>query len=144
MPSTGVRVTEAESLSRDLVKVSEWCDLLWIKLNVSKTKTLIVYRSCTQNASPVYIGGTVLMESDNLVILGMAFDSNKTNFEKQLRSFSRAASETCGILRKYWQVFHDRFCILGDAFGVLSCPFWSTVLHCAAKLPIHTLNYWTV
>ena len=31
----------------------------------------------------------------------------------------------------------DRF--LGDAFLVLSCPFWSTVLHCASRLPVYTL-----
>ena len=36
----------------------------------------------------------------------------------------------------------DRF--LGDAFVVLSCSFWSTVLQCGARLPIHTLNYWSV
>ena len=35
----------------------------------------------------------------------------------------------------------DRF--LGDAFGVLSCQFWSTVLQCGARLLIYTLNYWT-
>ena len=28
---------------------------------------------------------------------------------------------------------------LGDAFGVLSCSFRSTVLQCGARLPIHTL-----
>ena len=33
---------------------------------------------------------------------------------------------------------------LGDAFGVLSCKFWSTVLQSGARLLIHTLNYWTV
>ena len=33
---------------------------------------------------------------------------------------------------------------LGDASGVLSCQFWSTVLQSGARLPIHTLNYWTV
>ena len=27
VPSTGVRITAAESLSRDLANVSEWCDL---------------------------------------------------------------------------------------------------------------------
>ena len=33
----GVRVAVAESLSHDLVKVSEWCDHLWgMKLNASK------------------------------------------------------------------------------------------------------------
>ena len=35
-------------------------------------------------------------------------------------------------------------CLLGNAFGVLSCPFWSTVLQCGARQSIHTLNYWTV
>ena len=34
-------------------------------------------------------------------------------------------------------------CFLGDVLGVLSCPFWSTVLRCGARLPMHTLNYWT-
>ena len=29
----------------------------------------------------------------------------------------------------------DRF--LGDTFGLLSCQFWSTVLQCGARLPIH-------
>ena len=33
--------------------------------------------------------------------------------------------------------------VLGDAFGVLSCPFWSTVLQCGARLPMHTFNHWT-
>ena len=36
----------------------------------------------------------------------------------------------------------DRF--LGEAFGVLSCQFYSIVLQCDARLPIHTLNYYTV
>ena len=35
----------------------------------------------------------------------------------------------------------DRF--LGDAFGVLSCQFWSIVLPSGARLPIHILNYLT-
>ena len=43
------------------------------------------------------IGGTVLKESDNLVILGVVFDSKMT-FEKHLRSVSTAASQQLGIL----------------------------------------------
>ena len=34
--SPGVRVTVAESLSHDLVKVSEWCDLLGMKLTLGR------------------------------------------------------------------------------------------------------------
>ena len=72
VPSPGVRVTAAESLSRDLVKVREWCDLWGMKLNASKTKTMIVSRSLTMHpqSPPLTIGGTVLKESDDLVISG--------------------------------------------------------------------------
>ena len=109
MPSPGVRVTVAESLSRDLVKVSEWGDLWVMKLNASKTKTMIVSGSRTMDPqSPALtIGGTVLKQSDDLVILRVTFDSKMT-FEKHLCSVSKAASQWLGILTKSWQVFHDR------------------------------------
>ena len=76
---------------------------------MSKTKTMIVSRSCTMHSqsSPLTIGGTVLMESDDFDILGVTFNS-KTAFEKHLHSVSRAASQRLGILRKSWQVFFDR------------------------------------
>ena len=52
VPSPGVRFAVAESLIRDLGRVSEWCDLWGMKLNASKTKTMIVSR-VSHNASPV-------------------------------------------------------------------------------------------
>ena len=60
------------------------------------------------------IGGTVLKEPDDLVILGVTFDSKMT-FEKHLHSVSRAASQILGILRKSWRVFHDKS-LLGRCF----------------------------
>ena len=50
------------------------------KLNASKTKTMIVSRSRTMNPqSPALtIGGTVLKESDDLVIFGVTFDFKMT------------------------------------------------------------------
>ena len=85
----------------DLGRVSEWYDLWGMKLNASKTKTMIVPRSRTMHpqSPPLTIGGTVLKESDDHVILGMTFDSKMT-FENHLRSVSRAASQVHGILRK--------------------------------------------
>ena len=47
LPSPGVRVAVAESLICDLGRVSEWCDLWGMELNASKTKIMIVSRSCT-------------------------------------------------------------------------------------------------
>ena len=88
VPSPGVRVALAESLIRDLGRVSEWCDLWGMKLNASKTKTMIVSRSRTMHphsqSPPLTICGTILKESDDLVILGVTFDSKMT-FEKDLR-----------------------------------------------------------
>ena len=55
VPSPGARVAVAESLIRDLGSVSEWCDLWGMKLNASKTKTMIVSRSRTMHPqSPPY------------------------------------------------------------------------------------------
>ena len=56
-------------------------------------ETMIVSRSRTMHPQslPLTNGGTVLKESDDLVILGVTFDSKMT-FEKHLRLVSRAAS----------------------------------------------------
>ena len=108
MPSPGIRVAVAESLIHDLGRVSEWCDFRVMKFNASKTKTMIVSRSRAMHlqSPPLTISRTVLKESDDLVILGVTFDSKMT-FEKHHRLVSRAASQRLGILRKSWRVFHD-------------------------------------
>ena len=41
-----------QSLIRDLIRVSEWCDLWGMKLNASKTKTMIVSRSRLSQCIP--------------------------------------------------------------------------------------------
>ena len=76
VPSPGIRVTVGESLICDLGRVSEWCDLLGMKFNASMTKTMIVSRSRTMHpqSAPLTIIGTVLKESDDLVILGVTFN----------------------------------------------------------------------
>ena len=101
VPSPGVIVTVAESLISDLGRVSEWCDLWGMKLNASKTKTMIVSRLRTMypQSPPLIIGGTVLTKSDDLDILGMTFDSKMT-FEKHLQLVARAASQRLGIFSR--------------------------------------------
>ena len=83
------------------MKDSELCDLWGMKLNASETKTMIVSRSRTMHpqSPPLTIGGTVLKESDDLVILVVTFDS-KMAFQNYLRSVSRAASQPHGIFFK--------------------------------------------
>ena len=58
-----------------------------MKLNASKTKSMIVFRSRTVHPllTPLTLDETVLKESADLVILGVTFDAKMT-FEKPLRS----------------------------------------------------------
>ena len=78
------------------------------------------------------IGGTVLKESDDLVILGVTFDS-KLTFEKHLRLVSRAASQRLGILRKSWQVLHDRLLLWRCFWGfVLPVLEYCSAVWCSA------------
>ena len=135
--SPGIRVTVAESLIRDLPKVSEWCDVWEMKFNATKTKTMIVSRSYTMHPhSPLLtIGGTELNESDDLVILGVTFNSKMT-FEKHLHLVSREASKRPGILRKSWRVLHERLeevlarCVRGFVLPVFGVLFCSVMLGC--------------
>ena len=81
-----------------------------MKLNASKSKTMIASRSRTMHphSVPLTIGGTVQKESDDLVILGVTFDS-KLTIEKHLRSFSIGATKRIGILRKSWRVLYPEW-----------------------------------
>ena len=72
MPSPGERVAVSESMNRDLIRASVWCNLWGMKLNASKTNTMIVFRSRTVHPqlTPLTLDETVLEESADLVILG--------------------------------------------------------------------------
>ena len=78
-----------------------------MKLNASKTKTMIVSRSRTVHPqlTPLTLDGTLLKKYADLVMLGVMFDAKMT-FEKH-RAVSSAAAQRLGIMRKSWQVFHD-------------------------------------
>ena len=77
--------------------------------------------------TPLTLGGIVLKKSADLVILEVKFDAKMT-FENHLRFVSSAAAQRLGIMRKSWQIFHDRSLLLRS--------FWNFVLsvleHCSA------------
>ena len=78
----------------------------------------------------------MLKEFDDLDIFGVTFVSKMTS-EKHLPSVYRTASQRFEIL-KSWRVFHDNF--LRNAFGVLSCQFWSTGAGCTKVLEVALAN----
>ena len=72
MQPPGERVAVAEYLNRYLHWVGKWCDLLRMTLNANTARTIIVSRSrlCIIHLeqTPLTLDGTVLKESDDLVI----------------------------------------------------------------------------
>ena len=147
VPSSGVRVIVAETQSGDLVMVNEWCDFWGMKLNASETKNMIVSRSSTMHPQlpPLTIGGSVLKESDDLVILGVTFDSKMT-FEKNLLSVSRAASQRLGMLKTSGRVFHNRLLLRrflrGFVLPILEycSPVWCSAADTHLKLLDHVVS----
>ena len=101
VPSPAVRVAVTESMNSDLNRVCMWCDLWEMKLNAGNAKTIMVSRSRTVHPqlTPLTLGGTVLKESADLVILRETFDAKMT-FEKHLHCVSSAAAHRLGVMRK--------------------------------------------
>ena len=81
-------------MSLDLNRVCVWCDLCGMKLNASKTKSMLDSRSRTVHPmlTTLTLDRTVLKESADLAILGVTFDAKMT-FEKHLRRFQCCSSE---------------------------------------------------
>ena len=146
VPCKCVRITIAESIIRDLSTVSEWWGLRGMKLNAIKTKNMKVSRSHTMHPLALTIGGTILKESEDLVILVLTFDSTLI-FEKHFCMVSRTASQRLSILRKSWRVFHDRSllverCFWGFVFSVLvyCSAVWCSAANTHHKLQNHTVS----
>ena len=121
VPSPGDRDSISASLNRDLGLISDWCSKWGMVLNAAKTKSMIVSRSRTLlPAFPVLrLANSVLLESVELPILGVTFDS-KLTFATHIRSVAAIAAQKLGIMRKAFKVF-------GDQSLAVRC-FWTYIL----------------
>ena len=120
VPSPGVRVTVENPWSVTLAGLVSGVTFGgWNWMRVRQTLWLSQGHAQCIPSQP-HISGTVLKESDDLVIFGVTFDSKMT-FEKHLCSVSRVASQRDVILRKSWRVFHGRS-LLGRWFRGFVLP----------------------
>ena len=134
-----VRIAVTGFMSRDLNRVSVWCDLWGMKPNASKTKTTIVSWSRTVHllSAPLTLDGTVLKESADIVVLGMTFNSKGDIWVAPSLCFQSCSSEAWyhqKVLASIsWSVTHSEifflFCPAGLgvllSIMVLSCQFTS-------------------
>ena len=124
--------TVAESLIRDLGRVSEWCDLWRMKVNASKINTMIVLRSRTMQSTrinywwnctegvlwPCYIGSDIWFQDDLREASSLSFQS----------SFSKIC-----YLEEVLVSVHERS-LLGRCFRGFVLPFleYCSAVWCSA------------
>ena len=94
IPSPNKRSDVTESLNRDLIKISTWCNLWGMMLNPNKTQSMTVSRSRTvlPPHPDILVGSTSLNSCEFYKILGVMFDS-KFTFERHIRSISSSVAE---------------------------------------------------
>ena len=141
IPSPNMRSDVTESLNRDLSKISTWCNLWGMRLNPTKTQSMIVSRSRTvfPPHPDLLVGSTSLNSCEFFKILGVTFDS-KFTFERHIRSISSSVAQKIGLLRKSFRIFGDHDVLLRcfNSF-ILPCleycsPVWSSAADSDLKL----------
>ena len=90
-----------ESLNKDLAVINSWCLKWHMRLNIKKTKSVVVSRSRT--IAPGYgdlsFDGTELEELKSLRILGVTLDS-KLKFETHVREVGSKVARSLGVVRR--------------------------------------------
>ena len=108
VPSPNMRSDVAESVNRDLSKISTWCNLWDMRLDRNKTQSMLVSRSRTVFLPhpDLLVGSTSLNSCDSFKILRVMFDS-KFTFERHICSISSSVAQKIGLLRKSFRIFGD-------------------------------------
>ena len=102
------RLTKANMLCRDILRIKSWCERWGMKLNPLKSRSLIISRSRTlQPQHPVLsVDGDSIPDSSTLKLLGVIFDS-KLTFETHVRSVASRVGQKIGLLRKCRRIYVD-------------------------------------
>ena len=133
VPSPHMKSFIAESLNRDLAKISARCKLWGTKMNPTKTQCTTVSRSRTAflPLPDLFIGDVPLTLCGSFKILGVIFD-NRFTFEQHLCLVSSVAQKIC-LLRKSFKVFGDQL-ILQKCFNffILPCVEYCSPVWCSA------------
>jgi hypothetical protein len=100
------RLRISQSISDDLVKVSQWGADNLVKFNTSKTQLFSVSRARSSPDFNVEFGADTLDLSDSVNILGLTFNSSMSWFS-HISNLARSASKKISALFKVRQYFTD-------------------------------------
>ena len=141
--STNDRLVKANMLCRDISRIKSWCDRWGMKLNPSKSRSLIVSRSRTpQPQHPVLnVDNDVIPNFSTLKLLGVTLDS-KLTFETHVRSVVSCISQKLGLLRKCRRIYADDDIVMNSFYSFILPHFeyCSLVWNSAAETHLRLLD----
>ena len=102
------RGSKADLLLRDVTRIKSWCDRWGMKLNPSKSNSIVISRSRTlfPHHPDLILDGISVPNCCTLKLLGVTLDS-KLTFETHLRSVASCVSQKIGLLRKCRRIYRD-------------------------------------
>ena len=106
IPSPQDRQRIANVLTRDVSRIMSWCDRWGMKLNPSKSHSMIISRSRTPFPShpDIVVNGVAIPNCSSIKLLGVTLDP-KLTFELHLRSLASSISRKVGLLRKCSRIY---------------------------------------
>lgn len=118
------RAMVANTLRDDIIKIFAWCERWGMRLNPSKTHSLIISRSRTDLPShpPIVVNDSTINNCNTLKLLGVTLDA-KLTFEPHLRSVASSVSQKVGLLRKCRKIYSDD-AIVRNCFYSFILPFF--------------------
>ena len=98
--------TDCEILQRDIDKVTEWCRLNALHINVKKCMKMVFTRCKQETVFPYNINGTILPSPSIVKDLGILYDS-KLTFESHVNQIASNAYKALGFIIRIGREFRD-------------------------------------
>lgn len=147
IPNPISRTSVAESLDRDLSRISSWCTKWGMKLNPRKTHSIVFSRSRT--SLPLHpdlsVDGVNILNVQSFKILGVTLDS-KLTFEEHIRSVCASVNRKSGLLRKCYKMFACEATVLHSFYAFIlphleyCAPVWMSAADSHLRLLDRTLR----
>ena len=91
-------LTDKDIFMNDLITILNWCEKWNIKVNLSKTKTIVFSRKPTPSEIPVVINNNLLQNTTTHKHLGLIFCNNMT-WKQHIESITIKASKTINMFK---------------------------------------------
>ena len=117
----------AETINRELIKISQWLGANKLSLNVTKTKFMVFHASKKSVIYPeLQINGNNIERVTQFIFLGLILESN-LSWNKHINHISLKVSKAIGILYRLKSVYP--LSVLLNLYNTLVLPYFNYMVY---------------